>query len=364
MIRQTITNSTILMRVMCAVVFFIFTFCYLYFYQADIIAMAQHVLSDGQTRYEPLIGAVLLTISLSLLQLLVFAITRLYKRAHAFTYFPSMLALLLLTCARPSAVGTGITLGPWPWLAPLLLVCFAWAAWKFYQYQPYEPKMISTGIDSQLLWTNLLTLFIMAMLVGLFSNHNDILHYRMRMENLMARGRYADALKVGRRSLQTDSSLVMLRAAALAHEGTMGDHLFEYPLVGGSEALRPDGITTKSIIFPSLEIQRYAASAKAADDYRLCTYLLQKDLNGFVRSVSKCYDLEKDQLPKHYREALTLYMHKSPNPQISFVDDVLEVDYADMRKLEQDNPHDVMRYNALHDAYGNTYWYYFKYVRN
>ena len=103
MIRQTITNSTILMRVMCAVVFFIFAFCYLYFYQADIIAMAQHVLSDGQTRYEPLIGAVLLTISLSLLQLLVFAITRLYKRAHAFTYFPSMLALLLLTCARPSA---------------------------------------------------------------------------------------------------------------------------------------------------------------------------------------------------------------------------------------------------------------------
>ena len=77
------------MRVMCAVVFFVFTFCYLYFYQADVLAMAQHVLSGGKTRYNSLIGAVLITLVLYLLQLLVFAVTRLYKRAHALTYFPS-----------------------------------------------------------------------------------------------------------------------------------------------------------------------------------------------------------------------------------------------------------------------------------
>lgn len=352
------------MRVMCAVVFFIFTFCYLYFYQADVIAMMQHVLSGGKTHYEPLIGAVLITIVLYLLQLLVFAITRLFKRAHAFTYFPSMLALLLLTCSYPDAQGTGVEFGPWLWLSAVLLVIFAWASWNFYQYQPYEPKMLATGLFSRLMYSNMFVMFVMAFAVGLFSNHDDVFHYRMRMENLMARGRYADALQVGRRSLQTDSSLVMLRAAALAHDGTLGEHLFEYPIVGGSKALRPDGITTRSIIVPSLEIQRFAASARSADDYRLCSYLLEKDLNSFVRSVAKCYDLRSGTLPKHYREALTLYMHKSPNPQLSFEDKVLEADYADMRKLEQNTPHDVMRYNALHDSYGNTYWYYFKYVKN
>ena len=361
--KQSISNSTILMRVMCAVVFFVFTFCYLYFYQADVLAMAQHVLSGGKTRYNSLIGAVLITLVLYLLQLLVFAVTRLYKRAHALTYFPSLLSLLLLT-----AVGTDFDLSPhlgaWLWAAPVLLILYGWVAWNMYQYQPYEPKLTDTGLFSKVMWTNLLTLFIMFLMVGLFSNHNDVFHYRMKMENLMVRGEYDKALEVGKRSLETDSSLVMLRVFALAKKGELGEHLFEYPIVGGSEALRPDGVTTRSFIYPQLEIQRFAATAKAADDYRLCAYLLEKDLNSFVSSVVKCYDIESGHLPKHYREALTLYMHKSPQPLVHFVDEVLEADYADLRKLEQNTPHDVMRYNAVRDAYSNTYWYYFKYVKN
>ncbi len=325
--------------------------------------MAQHVLSGGKTHYNPFVGAVLITIVLFLLQLLVYAITRLYKRAHALTYFPSLLALLVLT-----SVGCDFDqsphLGFWVWLGPCLLLLFGWVAWNMYQYQPYEPKITELGIFSKIMWTNMLTLFIMFLMVGLLSNHNDVFHYRMRMENLMSKGEFGKALEVGKRSLETDSSLVMLRAFALAQEGKLGEQLFEYPIVGGSEALRPDGVTTRSFMYPQLEILRFASSAKAADDYRLCAYLLEKDLNRFVASVVKCYNLESGDLPKHYREALTLYMHKSPQPLVHFVDEVLEADYADMRKLERNTPHDVMRYNALHDAYSNTYWYYFKYAKN
>ena len=49
------------MRVMCAILFLCFSFLYLYEYQADVLAVAQHVLSDGQTHYNRTIGAVLIT---------------------------------------------------------------------------------------------------------------------------------------------------------------------------------------------------------------------------------------------------------------------------------------------------------------
>ena len=60
------------MHVVCAVLFVLFTFCYLYFYQADVIAAAQHVFSGGQTRYDRLIGAVLITVGLFCLHLVFF----------------------------------------------------------------------------------------------------------------------------------------------------------------------------------------------------------------------------------------------------------------------------------------------------
>jgi hypothetical protein len=40
-------NSTVIMMVICTIVFMVFTFCYLFFYQNDILAVEQHVLSWG-----------------------------------------------------------------------------------------------------------------------------------------------------------------------------------------------------------------------------------------------------------------------------------------------------------------------------
>ena len=52
------------MRLLCAIVFCTFSFCYLYFYQADILAVEQHLLSGGKTHYDRTIGAVLITVAL------------------------------------------------------------------------------------------------------------------------------------------------------------------------------------------------------------------------------------------------------------------------------------------------------------
>ena len=71
-----VKNSTIIMRVMCAILFLVFTFSYLFYYQADILAVGQHVLSKGQTRYDRTIGALLITTVLYMVQLVVLAITK------------------------------------------------------------------------------------------------------------------------------------------------------------------------------------------------------------------------------------------------------------------------------------------------
>ena len=82
---------------MCAIVFVVFSFCWLYFFQADILMMAQHVMSDGMTRYQPFVGAVLITLVLGAIQFIVYAFVPLTMRSHALTYLPSMLLLGMLS---------------------------------------------------------------------------------------------------------------------------------------------------------------------------------------------------------------------------------------------------------------------------
>ena len=94
---STKNDGTVTIRVICAVVFVAFSFLWLCFFQADTLSVAQHALSHGQTDYHPWVGAVVITSVLLLLQLGVYRITRLLKYSHAFTYFPSMLLLAVLT---------------------------------------------------------------------------------------------------------------------------------------------------------------------------------------------------------------------------------------------------------------------------
>lgn len=92
-----------LKRVLCTFVFTLFSFFFLYFYQADLMTIIQHVLSEGQTHYNHFVGAVLITIVLLLIQV---GVVRLFQRmrlAWAFTFVPSSLLLAMITDVRQSA---------------------------------------------------------------------------------------------------------------------------------------------------------------------------------------------------------------------------------------------------------------------
>lgn len=373
-------KSTLTVRVMCALFFIVFTFCYLFFYQDSVLAMAQHVLSNGQTVYNRTIGALIITFVLYLLHLGVYAITGLAKRTFALNFFPSLLILTVLTDVSPH-IDEGFSFGGW-WIAiPLLLLLFLGLVYVARQFLPWEPEIQYNGFWSKMMWMNLMELVVMFFLVCSFSNTNDVFHYRMDMEQYMIQGQYRDALQVGRKSAATDSSLTMLRITSLSRTGQLGNRLFEYPLVGGSSALFPDSVTTKVMVYPEDSIryfmgikfkqkmspmhylkflEKHHLMKEPARDYLLCGYLLDKKLDLFVSSLLKYYRVDSV-LPKHYKEALILYTHRRANPKIVYHSSVMDADYQDYQTMEHQYQDLTVRQNMLRDTYGNTYWYYYQY---
>ena len=233
----------------CLLVYVVFTFVYLYFYQADVLAAGQHVLSGGQTHYRRLVGAVLITLVLLILQRFIFHLTQLRKRAHALTYLPSLLVLTVITDVS-SNIDLGFSFGGWLIAVPLIAVGYGFLVVLLRKMEPFEPLSTGSGFLSRTSWINLLTMVVMFLLVGLFSNGDTAFHYRMRMERLLLDGKNKEALRVGRKSEVTDPSLTMLRAYALAREGQLGNRFFEFPVTEATASLLPDGKKARVVIMP------------------------------------------------------------------------------------------------------------------
>lgn len=357
-----------LMRVLCALAFLIFTSAYMYFYQADVMMATQHLLSGGKTHYEPTVGAILITVALFLLHLGVLAVTKITGRAHAITYFPSLLALAMLTGLRvPGSGGAAFSFSPSVPVGIVLFVLWIPVAVLYSNINRWERTAKSRLNPLQVLWTNLLLMVVMFLFVGFTSNHDEAFHYRMKAEAALLRYDYDAALAVGQNSLVADSNLTLLRIHALASKRQMGDHLFEYPLAGGSSVMLPKGQSVRPVFYPAYQFVSYPAL-----DFQLCRCLLDKNLDGFARILkanAATYGLgEKTDsvgkpLPKHYQEALVLYNRLRVTPLVSYHAQVLDADYEDFQKIYRAEKDARVRDAKLRDLYRNTYWYYYFFAK-
>lgn len=377
-------GSGALVKVLCAAAFILFTFFYLFYFQADLLAMMQHVLSGGQTHYSRIVGAILITLLLQLLQFGVRKLTDFSGVFHALTYFPSLVLLTLLT-----GVGCDFAItrsfGLWLWLAPVLLLLFAGVVWVLRSNGLTGSEHYFRNSLTHVLWVNAFLLVAQFLMVCGGGNTDEVFHYRLRVERLLMDGDYEEALSVGKKSLNTDESLTMLRAFALSRAGKLGEMLFEYPVVGGSEALLPNGDKAVCTLLPAenifknlsirkkgnmgvmtylLYLDRSGLAMKSVSDYILCGYLLDRDLDSFVREVMKKYNITSPTLPKYYRQALTLYTHIRSNPAIVYHSEVADADYADFSALEKQYTDATVRVSYVRDTYGDTYWYYYFYGTN
>ena len=101
---------------------------------------------------------------------------------------------------------------------------------------------------------------------------------------------------------------------------------------------------------------------KTIQDYMLCGYLIDRQIDLFAREIGKCYHIN-DSLPKHYREALTLYTHLRTNPVVVYHNAVMDEDYDNYQELERTYANLTERKGKVEEKYRETYWYYYKYEK-
>lgn len=378
-------GSTVSIRLACAIIFFVFSFGFLYFFQTDILAVAQHVLSKGATRYQPLFGAILITLVGMLLQLFVYGVIRLRKRGHALTYLPSMLLLAAMTNIDYNMSHYFIAVS-W-WVFALILVVWILLAFFVRAMQNLEPDAEPTGVFSRAMWINLLTMSLMIIGVVSMSNTNAVFHYRMRAESCLLKGDYAGALKVGDKSLESDADLQMIRMYALTRTGELAEKLFAYPVSGNSTTMLPVEEKSSFAMYPVDSLYRYLGARPASQmtnsrylqlmqkrdsvddkriaDYQLCGLLLDKRIDEFAHELQIYYaendTLDIDRLPRHYREAMTLYTHLRSHPVIIYRHSVMDEDWNNLQELESQYSDKTERKVKVEEQYRGTYWYYYKY---
>lgn len=374
-------DSAMTIRVVCAIVFILFTWCWVYYFQCDLLAMAQHVLSNGLTHYNRVVGAIVITVVLMFFQNLVHKYTRLNKSFYSLTFFPSMLLLGMLTNITPDPEG-GINHGFSGWLAIFVLIAWGCVSYVSTKLQELDDDA-NPNILSRSMWVNLLLLVFQMMITAGIANTNAVFHYRMRAERCLLEGDVDGALRTGKKSLECDEPLVMLRMHALARKDALGEQLFEYKVCGSSKSILPtnDSIPTL-LLYPVDSIYKFIGAVpaykmepmhylklvqrkdsvprKVVTDYLLSGYLIDKDIDNFVRELGKHYSIN-DSLPKHYREAMVLYTHLRSRPVAVYHNTVMDEDYDNFRELRNMYPDKREQKGKMMEEYFGTYWYYYWY---
>lgn len=395
----------ITVRVVCTLLFLAFTFCWLYFFQADMLSVAQHGLSGGKTHYDRTIGAVIISSITFIIHLLTHTFTRIPERYHALSYGPSFLLLAFIcTATHPFSWGC------WLWMGPLLLVlwlCAIYAARK-------APKMPTDGsalvVTARRLWPNLLIMVSMMLGIAAASNTNAVSHYKAHAEMSLMNGDPDAALMVGVRSLETDESLTMLRAFALSQRGLLGDSLFTYAVSGTSHdllpmresrsrlMLMPDtllwqhfGVSPDSIVLRNdsalrvsvltdtteyryngispfakrMTVSQYldtletdTMATAAFRDYLLVGQLIDRRLDSFAETLPRYYAIVADSLPRHYREALVLYQQRVDTSYI-YNDPEMLRHWHDFATYDSIYPKASERKIRTEEDFLGTYWYYY-----
>ena len=150
------------LNILSAIIFCVFVFCLIFFFQDENIAVAQNVLSGGKTVYRPIVGALLITIFLYALQRLVFFLLPVRGRLHALTYLPSFLALMLIVDIA-SCIAVGSTCWHLLFAVPIALFVLYFLYNELVKYIKFYRQRGRSPLLSRDTWINLV--LIVAMMI-------------------------------------------------------------------------------------------------------------------------------------------------------------------------------------------------------
>lgn len=382
-------NSTAMIRMACAIVFIGFVFCYVYFLQTDLLAYAQHIWSGGKTRWNGMVGAVIITALLYIIQMLVASLNTLPQRLYSLSFLPSLFLLAALTSINPESSLGIVLLTPYSWLACAGVVISLVVIFALKGSKGMERPVVCSSLFSGVSLVNFALLALMMLCTVGLGNTDRTFHQRLRMEQLVYTGQYDKTLNVAKKCDGSDASMTMFCAYALMRKGELGESLFEYSIYPSSEALLPmergqhvPSVTQSRFLFTDNErlwnnigavprkemkvidflhlLEEKGMARRFVPDYILTAHLIDCDLNAFASEIGKYYDITKDPLPKHFREALVLYTHLHSQRVLTYHSSVLDADYEDFLKVERRKYSSQReKLNVLGNSYSGTYWYYF-----
>ena len=362
-----------LIRILCAVMFAAFSFIYIYMFQGELLALLQDHLSEGVTRSNTLVTAMVITILLVLLQWLINSVSRLCGRWEALSYIPSCALLALLTDVNDGTIL--YSANKWLWGVPLCVLLYLGVVW-LERMTKHARRRDFFGV----LWPNMLTFSLLFVLTSQIGNHAPAPHMELAAWRYMHDDDYEKVLRVGRRSDDYNAELTALRNLAMAKTGQLGERMFHYPQPYGAEGFIFNKYSQQTTSYGASEYytrlgnepfggesgmafchRMYAKNDSAIyRDIYLAALLLEKNLPTFV-AESAVKNAVGSALPTHYQEALVLYNDLHPSTPVAFTPDSAVVSrFAEFRALEQEHVgNSIVAKNLAKRKFGDTYWFYY-----
>ena len=364
----------------CAALFALFSFFFVAKFQAPLLELLYDHVSTGRLQYNAYIVGGIVSVGLTMLALWLNSFTGFKREWTALSYIPSVLLLSFIT-----DIGRSIYTGEYnysKWLIILAIGVFAYAAFSFVLRRILFAKIKNVAMSAnRILWRNLQIFVILFCLVGFFTNGEENFKREALVASYCKKGDVENALKVGYKSRVASRHLTVQRAYILARNGLLGEKLFEYPQPYASEGLLPAKVRVSPLVADSVyvllgvvpvegeKVDDLLARAVESDDnsavskdYYLSALLLDRRIVEFVRTVKECYpDVEVDDLPKHYKEALLLYESIDSNAVMHVGDADMNELFKAFRALEAKYDDPFVCGNYLRRHFGRTYWWYFLY---
>ena len=276
-------------RWICGILFSAFAFCWLFFFQRELLQAENSVLfsADNGLRIwmfnHHLLVSLFLTVVALLLAIPGRLMLRFKKGLYACNYMLSAIFLGVITGYDGESV-FGQDLTVWivsgAFLFVLFLICKIVASVPKSEYNDRPRTLAGT----------LLILSLLFCFVGYLGNTQENLHRRLRMEQMFEDGRYEQLLEYGRYEEESDPGIDLLRAKAmLALQATpqssaIGEMLFRYSISDPKNLSR----SLKSI---------------NSEQAFLSSCLLEGNLQAFADTINlNAYST----MPKYYMQALVI----------------------------------------------------------
>lgn len=336
-------------RILCAVLFFLFSFCWFMFFQGDLTAAALSSLSHGSLSLPKLPVAIVLTL---LLILLVIPCGKLFGFSggqYAANYVPSAFILGAISGFD------GNSLFPQPalrWIAAVavclavLLVC---KVLSLLRRSPMDcPQRRYAGTLAVML-----LLFITAVSLA---NTDENLHRQLMMEKAMEKGNYNKVLEIGKLEEESTPEIDMMRVQAMLalpadNPGSMiGELLFNYP------------ISDPAALAASMKELSVNDSANR-DNILAAVALIERDLMRFDSIFdASAYSAA---LPEFFMQALV--MTDNSAARLSFPEQYDEecAGYEQFCRLLDSLSGKTERYmkNSTFIDFHNTYYWYYRFAQ-